>query len=216
MPCFPYFRARTHMNRMSWPLTLPNIAQPCGKWLLIFALIVGSCTDAGSGLENRKICQQFNDSLFGQLNQTRALYVYSMEEISERKERMDVRLKALKFVQAADLSETDQQNASLYNSIFRIYRDLSERYAQTVLRSEEHFYTLKGLSKAIQAGQFDQDRSEYRNEALKLEKALKENEAEAIDITQRLRAVEPNYHRLEEPMQELADRLNLDAAGSPN
>ena len=204
------------MNRMSWPLTLPNIAQPCGKWLLIFALFVGSCTDAGSGLENRKICQQFNDSLFGQLNQTRALYVYSMEEISSRKEMMDIRLKALKFVQADDLSETDQQNASLYNSIFRIYRDLSERYAQTVLRSEEHFYTLKGLSKAIQAGQFDQDRSEYRNEALKLEKALKDNEAEAIDITQRLRAVEPNYHRLEEPMQDLADRLNLDAASSPH
>jgi len=204
------------MNRMSWPLTLPNIAQPCGKWLLIFALFVGSCGDDGSGLENRKICQQFNDSLFGQLNQTRALYVYSMEEISDRKERMDMRLKALKFVQAADLSETDQHNASLYNSIFRIYRDLSERYSQTILRSEQQFYTLKGLSKAIQAGQFDQDRSEYRNEALKLEKALKVNEAEAIDITQRLRAVEPNYHRLEEPMQELADRLNLDAAGSPH
>jgi len=201
---------------MSWPLTLPNIAQPCGKWLLIFALFVGSCGDDGSGLENRKICQQFNDSLFGQLNQTRALYVYSMEEISDRKERMDMRLKALKFVQAADLSETDQHNASLYNSIFRIYRDLSERYSQTILRSEQQFYTLKGLSKAIQAGQFDQDRSEYRNEALKLEKALKVNEAEAIDITQRLRAVEPNYHRLEEPMQELADRLNLDAAGSPH
>ncbi len=204
------------MNRMSWPLTLPNIAQPCGKWLLIFALFVGSCGDDGSGLENRKICQQFNDSLFGQLNQTRALYVYSMEEISDRKERMDMRLKALKFVQAADLSEADQHNASLYNSIFRIYRDLSERYSQTILRSEQQFYTLKGLSKAIQAGQFDQDRSEYRNEALKLEKALKVNEAEAIDITQRLRAVEPNYHRLEEPMQELADRLNLDAAGSPH
>lgn len=161
------------------------------------------------------VCQQFNDSLFRQLNQTRALYVYSMEEIADRKERMDVRLKALKFVQAADLSQSDQENASLYNSIFRIYRDLSERYSQTVLRSEEQFYTLKGLSKAIQSGQFDHDRAEYRNEALKLEKALHENEAEAIDITQRLRAVEPNYHRLEEPMQALADRLNLDATSSP-
>jgi hypothetical protein len=202
------------MKDWNWRLTLPNIAQHCGIWALIFALFIGSCGESVSGVENRKVCQQFNDSLFRQLNQTRALYVYSMEEISERKERMDVRLKALKFVQAADLSESDQENASLYNSIFRIYRDLSERYSQAVLRSEEQFYTLKGLSKAIQSGQYDQDRSEYRKEALKLEKALRENEAEAIDITQRLRAVEPNYHRLEEPMQELADRLSLDANSS--
>jgi len=204
------------MNRLNRRLTLPNIAQHSGKLALIFALLVGSCGSSDSRQENRKVCQQFNDSLFRQLNQTRSLYVYSMEEIAQRKEMMDVRLKALKFVQAADLSPTDQENASLYNSIFRIYRDLSQRYSNAVLRSEEHFYTLKGLSKAIQSGQYDQDRADYRSEALTLEKALQENAAEALDITQRLRAVEPNYHRLEEPMQELAERLDLDANSRPS
>ncbi len=202
------------MERMGQVLRIPKIGLWGGFLCLIFGLMASSCTGTEGTVENREVCQSYNDSLFARLNHTRALFVYSMEEIGERKSVMDRRLKALKFVPGEDLSPEDRENANLYNAIFRIYRDLSERYAQAVVKAEEQFYTLKGLSKAIQAGKYDADRSAYKNEALQLETQMAENHAQALDITQRLKAVEPNYHRLVAPMDELAERLQLDAAAS--
>ncbi len=73
--------------------------------LLMFGLIISSCTESTSPEEKRTAMISKVDSLWGQLNAVRQQFTYEMDEIEERKEEMQQQLIRANFLKENQLTE---------------------------------------------------------------------------------------------------------------
>lgn len=129
-----------------------------------------------------------------------------MDEIAERREEMDSILKVLKFAEEGKLAEADKSVINQYHSVFTVYKPVSNTYKNAVLEAEDHFYRLKRLEKSVKAGEFDKKQEEFKKTYADLQREVLENAARAKEVSNRLKAVEPMYLRLEPKIEEILER----------
>jgi hypothetical protein len=107
---------------------------------------------------------------------------------------------------AASLSPEEKSDIIQYNSVFRVYKPLAERYKAAVLEAEELFYNIKALDKSVRKGDYDSKTEEFKKVWQPLKQALDANLIEAKEIEGQLNNVEPMYQRLAPKIEVIVDR----------
>ena len=141
------------------------------------------------------------------LNQTRARFNYRMDEIALRRQEMDSLLRISKFHDGSKLSKEDIQVLEQYHSILGTYKPIANTYKNLVLESEEHFFHVKALDKAVKRGDYDKSVEGFKKEYAELSGELKHTYAETEEVTSRLNAVEPLYQRLAPKVDAIMEKI---------
>jgi hypothetical protein len=163
----------------------------------IIFLTFSNCTQSVQNTETkRNICIEKVDSLANMLQSTRNLFVFKMDEFIERQEEMNDNLTKVKFIPANKLTEENMSDVSQYNAIFNVYKSNSGKYKEVVLEAENLFYEIKGIEQELKKGKFDKEIDEFLNEYNHLKIELKHNHEETIEVTEKLKSVEPTYMRI--------------------
>ena len=166
-----------------------------------------SCTPSKSSSNDaRDWCIRKTDTLWSSLAESRKNFIYKMDEIAIRKHDMDSQLRITKFMSAASLSPEEKSDIIQYNSVFRVYKPLAERYKAAVLEAEELFYNIKALDKSVRKGDYDSKTEEFKKVWQPLKQALDANLIEAKEIEGQLNNVEPMYQRLAPKIEVIVDR----------
>ncbi len=145
------------------------------------------------------------DSLWNDLQFIKSQFTFKMDEFVERKTDMEKQLIKAQFLDASKLSEEDRINFDKYNSVYRVYKKIGASYKQSVLTAEDIFYAIKGLEKQVKEGTYDAQIEVFKQERAALKVRLDKNTQMAIEVSQKLSAVEPLYLRTHEIIDNLLD-----------
>jgi hypothetical protein len=163
----------------------------------ILFLSFSNCTQSAQNTETkRSICIEKVDSLAWMLQSTRNLFVFKMDEFIERQEEMNENLTKVKFVSGNKLTEENMSDVSQYNAIFNLYKSNAGKYKEVVLEAENLFYEIKGVEQELKKGKFDKEIEEFLKEYNHLKIELKHNHEETIEVTEKLKSVEPTFLRI--------------------
>lgn len=173
---------------------------------LIFIHFHSCSPTKNSTNDAREWCIRKTDTLWSTLAESRKNFIYKMDEIAIRKHDMDSQLRITKFMPAASLSPEEKSDIVQYNSVFRVYRPLAERYKEAVLQAEELFYNIKALDKSVRNGEYDNKTEEFKKVWQSLKQSLDQNLIEAKEIAGLLNNVEPMYQRLAPKIEVIVDR----------
>ena len=119
-----------------------------------------------------------------------------MDEFVERQEEMNENLTQVKFVSANKLTEENMSDVSQYNAIFKVYKSNAGKYKEVVLEAENLFYEIKGIEQELKKGKFDKEIDEFVKEYNHLKIELKHNHEETVEVTGKLKSVEPTFMRI--------------------
>jgi hypothetical protein len=173
--------------------------------LLTLTLPLQQCTSEKPEKETRVLMLQSVDTLWNELQFVRSQFKFRMDEFVERKTDMEKQLIKAQFLDGSKLNETDKATFDKFNGVYRVYKSLASKYKQTVLAAEDVFYSIKGLEKEVKKGTYDEDILNFKIEYAALKKKLAENKTMAVDVTEKLTAVEPLYLRTSEIIEGLLE-----------
>ncbi len=162
----------------------------------ILFLSFAACGNPQSGNEKHVMCIQKVDSLWGDLQNTKLLFGFKMDEFLERKAYMGENLTKLKFVDGKHLNQENILNVQQYNEIYRIYKGVGQRYKDAVLQAEAIFYEIKGLENEVKKGSYDKEIANFVKEYGEIKKHLTENYERTVEVTSQVRTLEPAFVRL--------------------
>lgn len=148
------------------------------------------------------------DSLWNELQFIKAQFTFKMDEFVDRKADMEKQLIKAQFLDASKLSEEDRINFDKYNNVYRVYKKIGSAYKQSVLTAEDIFYAIKGLEKQVKNGAYDAQIDVFKQERAALKVRLDKNAQMAVEVSEKLSAVEPLYIRTHEIIDNLLD-INL-------
>jgi len=153
------------------------------------------------------MCVQKVDSLWGDLQNTKLLFGFKMDEFLERKSYMGANLTKLKFVDGKYLNQENILNVQQYNEIYRIYKGVGQRYKDVVLEAEAIFYEIKGLDNEVKKGSYDKEIAIFVKEYAEIKKHLEENYQKTVEITNQVRTLEPAFVRLSPVIDKLVETV---------
>jgi len=163
----------------------------------VLFLTFSNCSQTAKNIETkRSICIQKVDSLAWMLQSTRNLFIFKMDEFVERQEEMNENLTQVKFVSANKLTEENMSDVSQYNAIFKVYKSNAGKYKEVVLEAENLFYEIKGIEQELKKGKFDKEIDAFLKEYNQLKIELKHNHEETVEVTGKLKSVEPTFMRI--------------------
>ena len=176
----------------------------------LFAILflgLGACGNSASNNEKHAMCVQKVDSLWGDLQNTKLLFGFKMDEFLERKSYMGANLTKLKFVDGKYLNQENILNVQQYNEIYRIYKGVGQRYKDVVLEAEAIFYEIKGLDNEVKKGSYDKEIAIFVKEYAEIKKHLEENYQKTVEITNQVRTLEPAFVRLSPVIDKLVETV---------
>lgn len=165
--------------------------------------MICACTGNKSQNEVRTYLGLCTDTLWREFNQTKKLFGYKTDEISDRARFMDSILQRLKFANPAALTSQDMSLITQYTSIQRIYKGFGAKYTECVVETEELFFDVKAMDKAVKQGNYDSKVKEFKQEYGQLRKKLKQANEETTLVTERINTVEPTYQRISPEVEKL-------------
>lgn len=167
-----------------------------------------ACTNNASNNEKHSMCVQKVDSLWGDLQNTKLLFGFKMDEFLERKAYMGENLTKLKFVDGKHLTPENVLNVQQYNEIFRIYKGVGQRYKDVVLEAEAIFYEIKGLENEVKKGSYDKEIANFVKEYNEIKNHLNENYEKTVEVTNQVRAMEPAFVRISPIVDKLVESIS--------
>lgn len=181
----------------------------------VFAFFMMGCGDSTTkDTDKQAIMLQYSDSLWQEHKLVTSLFRFKLDVIKERKTEMKAVLQKLKFASASSLGEEQRSRIVKYEAVYRVYRDITETYTNTVLRAEELFYAIKGLEKQVKAGNYgtgsDAEKlSQFKKEFQGLKQKLDTLLVDAEFIDHQLSAVEPAYQSTASEVESLVENNAL-------
>lgn len=175
----------------------------------LVALTFFSCNNpTPAEVEQRNWCLAQTDSLWIRLAETRRSFKFSMDEIAMRKEQMNSQLQVLKLADGNLLSPEEKSQIVQYNSVYRVYKPVAEKYKNLVLEAEDLFYRIKALEQSTKQGVYDKKLDEFKTTLEAIRKDLDACYGESSELGEKLASVEPMYVRLSPKIEELVTRFN--------
>lgn len=180
------------------------------SWVLIAVVLtltgpLQQCTSETPEKEKRVLMLQSVDTLWNELQFVRSQFKFKMDEFGERKTDMEKQLIKAQFLDGNKLNETDKATFDKFNGVYRVYKSLASKYKQSVLAAEDVFYSIKGLEKEVKKGTYDSEIQNFKKEYAVLKIKLADNKKMALDVTEKLTAVEPLYLRTAEIIENLLE-----------
>lgn len=180
------------------------------SWVLIAVVLtltgpLQQCTSETPEKEKRVLMLQSVDTLWNELQFVRSQFKFKMDEFGERKTDMEKQLIKAQFLDGNKLNETDKATFDKFNGVYRVYKSLASKYKQSVLAAEDVFYSIKGLEKEVKKGTYDAEIQNFKKEYAVLKIKLADNKKMALDVTEKLTAVEPLYLRTAEIIENLLE-----------
>jgi hypothetical protein len=155
----------------------------------------------------RNWCMRKTDTAWNKLAETRKNFVYGMNDIAMRKMEMDSQLQVLKIA-GGNLSEVDRSNITQYHSVFTVYKPMAEKYRAVVMETEDVFFRIKALEKAVREGVYDDKVEEFNKTWNEIHTILLDAKSRSLEISEKLKAVEPQYLRLAPKIDELMEQVS--------
>lgn len=180
------------------------------SWVLIAVVLtltgpLQQCTSETPEKEKRVLMLQSVDTLWNELQFVRSQFKFKMDEFGERKTDMEKQLIKAQFLDGNKLNETDKATFDKFNGVYRVYKSLASKYKQSVLAAEDVFYSIKGLEKEVKKGTYDAEIQNFKKEYAVLKIKLADNKKMALDVTEKLTAVDPLYLRTAEIIENLLE-----------
>lgn len=180
------------------------------SWVLIAVVLtltgpLQQCISETPEKEKRVLMLQSVDTLWNELQFVRSQFKFKMDEFGERKTDMEKQLIKAQFLDGNKLNETDKATFDKFNGVYRVYKSLASKYKQSVLAAEDVFYSIKGLEKEVKKGTYDAEIQNFKKEYAVLKIKLADNKKMALDVTEKLTAVEPLYLRTAEIIENLLE-----------
>lgn len=200
-PEFPYFCIlMLHLTHKSFQI------KAIFAGIVTFCFMISACTGNKKQDDVRSYMSSCTDTLWLELNQVKKMFGYKTAEISERARLMDSILQRLKFADPSRLSSQDMSKITQYTSIQRIYKGFGPKYTECVVNSEELFFDVKALEKAVKQGKYDSKLKDFKSEYGRLRNKLREVNEETTLITDRINTVEPTFQRISTEVEKLTGR----------
>ncbi|MBS3915019.1 MAG: hypothetical protein KG003_10995 [Bacteroidetes bacterium] len=157
--------------------------------------------------ELRQWCAQKTDTLWNILSDTRKNFTYEMDEIAERKMVIDSNLILIHKAYPAGLKGEAASYIPQYKSILAVYNPVASEYKSMILETEDLFFQVKTLDADVERGSYDKDVSAFKSTYAELVSRLSANYKRSVDVSEKLKTVEPMYIRLSPKIDDIISNL---------
>jgi hypothetical protein len=152
-------------------------------------------------------CLRKTDTLWLDLNATRKEFIYTMDEIKNRREEMDSLMSLIKLNPPKNMTEEIASTIQQYNSVLAVYKPAGTEYKNAVVSSEEQFYRIKALEKSIAKNEFEKKTEEFKKTVNELHAEILQNKSRTHEIISKLNSLEPLYLRLQPKIEKLVTSI---------
>ena len=170
-------------------------------------MVFVQCGSGSDQSEKKIIMLKKVDTLWNDVVFIRSKFTFRMDEFQERRSFMEKQRIKAQFLPGDKLSKEDVITFDKYNNVYRLYKAVGKSYRNAVLQAEDIFYSTKGLEKQVKNGFYDEKIDEFKKEYQTLKEQTLSCKVLTVDVTDRLKSVEPLYLRTSNRVEEIFKEL---------
>ncbi len=186
---------------------IPNISRILAPLIVIISMVFVQCGSGSDQSEIKIIMLKKVDTLWNDVVFIRSKFTFRMDEFQERRSFMEKQRIKAQFLPGDKLSKEDVITFDKYNNVYRLYKAVGKNYRNAVLQAEDIFYSTKGLEKQVKNGFYDEKIDEFKKEYQTLKEQTLSCKVLTVDVTDRLKSVEPLYLRTSNRVEEIFKEL---------
>lgn len=186
---------------------IPNISRILAPLIVIISMVFVQCGSGSDQSEKKIIMLKKVDTLWNDVVFIRSKFTFRMDEFQERRSFMEKQRIKAQFLPGDKLSKEDVITFDKYNNVYRLYKAVGKNYRNAVLQAEDIFYSTKGLEKQVKNGFYDEKIDEFKKEYQTLKEQTLSCKVLTVDVTDRLKSVEPLYLRTSNRVEEIFKEL---------
>lgn len=186
---------------------IPNISRILAPLIVIISMVFVQCGSGSDQSEKKIIMLKKVDTLWNDVVFIRSKFTFRMDEFQERRSFMEKQRIKAQFLPGDKLSKEDVITFDKYNNLYRLYKAVGKNYRNAVLQAEDIFYSTKGLEKQVKNGFYDEKIDEFKKEYQTLKEQTLSCKVLTVDVTDRLKSVEPLYLRTSNRVEEIFKEL---------
>ena len=186
---------------------IPNISRILAPLIVIISMVFVQCGSGSDQSEKKIIMLKKVDTLWNDVVFIRSKFTFRMDEFQERRSFMEKQRIKAQFLPGDKLSKEDVITFDKYNNLFRLDKAVGKNDRNAVLQAEDIFYSTKGLEKQVKNGFYDEKIDEFKKEYQTLKEQTLSCKVLTVDVTDRLKSVEPLYLRTSNRVEEIFKEL---------
>ena len=186
---------------------IPNISRILAPLIVIISMVFVQCGAGADQSEKKIIMLKKVDTLWNDVVFIRSKFTFRMDEFQERRSFMEKQRIKAQFLPGDKLSKEDVITFDKYNNVYKLYKAVGKNYRNAVLQAEDIFYSTKGLEKQVKNGFYDEKIDEFKKEYQTLKEQTLSCKVLTVDVTDRLKSVEPLYLRTSNRVEEIFKEL---------